>query len=158
MTASKVWRDTVVSGDLNSFSLSATNTSGPATSLTITDPGAGTTEGLYNWIFPQSLQLEPWNPTSIQLTFQYRLNGDPTWLTFTPGTAFNGATARRITFAEGAGDPANDVLGIPAGRWLDGLRFVWNGPIPTGWSPGNAVQLVTQVATPATTGAPPPSR
>ncbi|KOV15433.1 hypothetical protein ADK60_27850, partial [Streptomyces sp. XY431] len=152
VTASKVWRDTVTSGDLNSFSLSATNTSGPATSLTITDPGAGTTEGLYNWIFPQSLQLEAWNPTSIQLTLQYRLNGDPTWLTFSPGTALNGATSRRITFAEGAGDPANDILGIPAGRWLDGLQFVWNGPIPTGWSPGNAVQLVTQVATPGHDG------
>ncbi|MFJ6775640.1 SdrD B-like domain-containing protein, partial [Kitasatospora sp. NPDC091257] len=152
VTASKVWRDTTVNGDLNSFSLSATNTAGPATSLTVTDPGAGSTDGIYNWIFPQSLQLEPWNPTSILLTLQYRLNGDPTWQTFTPGTPFNGSDTRRITFEPGAGDPANDVLGIPAGRWLDGLRFTWNGPIPTGWSPGNAVQLVTQVATPGHDG------
>ena len=146
VTASKVWQPTVASGDLNSFSLSATNVAGPATSLTITDPGTGTTDGLYNWIFPQSLQFEAWNPTSISLTLQYRLNGDATWQTFTPTNPFNGSAARRLTFAEGAGDPAGDVIGIPAGRWLDGLKFTWNGPIPTGWSPGNAVQLIAQVS------------
>ncbi|MGA5821202.1 SdrD B-like domain-containing protein [Kitasatospora sp. NPDC094028] len=152
VTASKVWRDTTINGDLNSFSISATNTSGPATSLTITDPGAGSTDGVYNWIYPQSIQLEPWNPNSIGLTLQYRLNGDPTWQTFTPTSPFNGSTARRITFVQGAGDPSRDELGIPAGRWLDGLKFTWNGPIPTGWSPGNAVQVVTQVATPGHDG------
>ncbi|WP_344571167.1 SdrD B-like domain-containing protein, partial [Kitasatospora viridis] len=152
VTASKVWGSQVTSGDLNSFSLSATNTAGPATSLTMTDPGAGSTDGIYNWIYPQSLQFEPWNPTSIALTFQYRLNGDPTWLTFSPTNPLNGSTSRRITFATGAGDPGQDILGIPAGRWLDGLKFTWNGPIPTGWSPGNAVQLVTQVATPGHDG------
>ena len=156
VSASKVWGDHVTSGDLNTFGLSATNTSAPATSLTMTDPGAGTTEGLYNWIFPQSIQLEPWNPTSITLTFQYRLNGDPAWHTFTPSSPFNGSGNRRLTFAEGAGDPAADVLGIPAGRWLDGLKLTWNGPIPTGWSPGNSVQLVTQVVTPGHDGRPAP--
>ncbi|MFE0461346.1 SdrD B-like domain-containing protein [Kitasatospora sp. NPDC058965] len=153
VTASKVWGSTVASGDLNSFSLAATNTAGPATSLTMTDPGAGTTPaGLYNWLYPQSLQFQPWNPTSILLTLQYRLNGDPGWQTFTPGSPLNGSDNRRITFVEGAGDPANDELGIPAGRWLDGLRFTWNGPIPTGWSPGTGVQLVTQVVAPGHDG------
>ncbi|MFJ1752718.1 SdrD B-like domain-containing protein [Kitasatospora sp. NPDC088134] len=145
VTASKSWAETSVSGDLNSFSLFATNTSAPATSLTMTDPGTGTTDGLYNWLYPQSLQFSPWNPAGITMTFEYRLNGDPAWRTFTPGTPFDGSGNRRVTFAEGAGDPANDVLGLPAGRWLDGLRFSWNGPLPTGWSPGGGVQLVTQV-------------
>ncbi|MFD4537938.1 SdrD B-like domain-containing protein [Kitasatospora sp. NPDC058397] len=157
VTASKVWRDGVTSGDINSFSLSATNTSGPATSLTMTDPGAGTTDGLYNWLFPQSLQLEPWNPTSIGLTLQYRLDGDPTWLTFSPSSPLDGSSTRRITFVQGAGDPARDELGIPAGRRLDGLRFTWDGPIPTGWSPGNSVQVIAQVVTPGHDGRPAPS-
>ncbi|PYC85349.1 hypothetical protein C7C46_06275 [Streptomyces tateyamensis] len=153
VTASKVWNDKVASGDLNSFSLAATNTAGPATSLTMTDPGTGTTPaGLYNWLYPQSLQFQPWSPNSILLTLQYRLDGDPTWRTFTPGAALNGSAARRITFVEGTGNPADDELGIPAGRWLDGLKFTWNGPIPTGWSPGTGVQLVTQVVTPGHDG------
>ncbi|MGW4382793.1 SdrD B-like domain-containing protein [Kitasatospora sp. NPDC004531] len=156
VTAAKSWGEHSVSGDLNSFSLFATNASAPATSLTMTDPGTGTTEGLYNWLFPQTVQLDAWNPPGIVLTFQYRLNGDPTWLTFTPGTPFDGSSTRRITFAEGAGDPANDELGLPAGRWLDGLRLTWNGPLPTGWSPGGGVQVVTQVVTPGHDGRPAP--
>ncbi|WP_073813487.1 DUF11 domain-containing protein [Kitasatospora sp. CB01950] len=93
---------------------------------------------------PQTVQLDAWNPPGIQLTFQYRLNGDPTWLTFTPGTPFDGSGNRRIAFEEGAGDPANDVLGLPTGRWPDGVRLTWNGPLPTGWSPGSGVQVVTR--------------
>ncbi len=143
--ARKTWPSGATSGDVAGFSLFATNLAAPATSLVMTDPGNGTTAGLYNWFAPQSVQLDAWNPSSIALTLEYRLDGDPAWHAFTPGTAFNGAAARRITFAEGAGDPANDVLGIPAGRWLDGLRFSWNGPIPTGWSPGNSVQVLVQV-------------
>ncbi|MFJ8438443.1 SdrD B-like domain-containing protein [Kitasatospora griseola] len=156
VTAAKSWGEHSVSGDLNSFSLFATNASAPATSLTMTDPGTGTTANLYNWLFPQSIQLDAWNPPGIRLTFQYRLNGDPTWLTFTPGTPFDGSTSRRITFEQGAGDPANDVLGTPAGRWLDGLQFTWDGPLPTGWSPGGGVQVVTQVVTPGHDGSPAP--
>ncbi|MFJ8044576.1 SdrD B-like domain-containing protein [Kitasatospora sp. NPDC096147] len=146
VTTSKSWVDRIVSGDLASFSLFATNLAGPATSLVMTDPGAGTTDGLYNWIHPQSIQLSPWTPKAVGMTLEYRLNGDPAWLAFTPGTAFDGASARRIMVREGeASDPADDVLGIPAGRWLDGLRFSWTGPIPTGWSPGNSVQVTGQV-------------
>ncbi|MGW4648886.1 SdrD B-like domain-containing protein [Kitasatospora sp. NPDC004289] len=145
VSTSKTWVDKAVSGDLSSFSLFATNLAAPVTSLVMTDPGTGTTDGLYNWIYPQSLQLSPWNPTSIGMTLEYRLNGDPSWLSFTPGTAFDGSSARRIMVQDGAGDPANDVLGIPAGRWLDGLRFSWSGPIPGGWSPGNSVQVTGQV-------------
>ncbi|WP_441250715.1 SdrD B-like domain-containing protein [Kitasatospora sp. McL0602] len=141
----KTWGPTVTSGDVNGFSLFPVNTAGPITSLVMTDPGAGTTTGLYNWLDPQAIQLDPWNPTSIALTLEYRLNGDPAWQTFTPGKPFNGAAARRVSFAHGAADPANDVLGIPVGRWLDGLRFSWNGPIPGGWSPGNSIQVLMQV-------------
>ncbi|MFE7525625.1 SdrD B-like domain-containing protein [Kitasatospora sp. NPDC057542] len=152
VAASKTWQDKVVSGDIASFSLHPGNIAGPATRLVMTDPGSGTTSGLYNWLIPQSIQLEAWNPTGIGLTLRYRLDGDPTWRTFTPGKPFDGSSSRRITFAEGAGNPANDELGIPAGRRLDGLRFEWNGPIPTGWSPGNAVQVLSQVVTPGHDG------
>ncbi|KQV24108.1 hypothetical protein ASE03_02110 [Kitasatospora sp. Root187] len=145
VASSKTWGGSYVSGDIGSFSLHPGNVSIPITSLVMTDPGTGTTADLYNWLGPQSIQLEAWNPTGIGMTLEYRLNGDPLWHTFTPGTAFNGAAARRVTFAVGAGDPANDVLGIPDGRWLHGLRFSWAGPIPTGWSPGNAVQVLAQV-------------
>ncbi|MFD5565677.1 SdrD B-like domain-containing protein [Kitasatospora griseola] len=156
VSAAKSWGERSVSGDLNSFSLFATNTSAPATELTMTDPGTGTTDSLYNWLFPQTVQLDAWNPPGIRLTFQYRLNGDPTWLTFTPGTPFDGSTTRRITFVGGAGDPAADELGLPAGRWLDGLRLTWSGPLPTGWAPGSGVQVVTQVVTPGHDGRPAP--
>ncbi|MBB4947422.1 putative repeat protein (TIGR01451 family) [Kitasatospora gansuensis] len=145
ISSAKVWQSKFVSGDIGSFSLFPTNVSVPITSLVMTDPGTDTTTDLYNWLAPQSIQLEAWNPTSIGLTFEYRLNGDPAWQTFTPGTPFNGAAARRLTFATGAGDPANDIVGIPAGRWLHGLRFSWAGPIPTGWSPGSSVQVLAQV-------------
>ncbi|MFJ9519260.1 SdrD B-like domain-containing protein [Kitasatospora sp. NPDC101801] len=145
VSSSKVWQSSFVSGDIGSFSLFPNNVSVPVTSLVMTDPGTGTTTDLYNWLAPQSIQLEAWNPTSIALTLEYRLNGDPAWQTFTPGTPFNGAGARRVKIETGAGDPANDVLGIPAGRWLHGLRFSWAGPIPTGWSPGNSVQVLAQV-------------
>lgn len=144
VAASKTWGTNFVSGDIGSFSLHPGNVSVPVTSLVMTDPGTGTTDGLYNWLVPQSIQLEAWNPTGIALTLDYRLNGDPGWQTFSPTTPLDGATSRRITFAT-ASDPGNDVLGIPAGRRLDGLRFSWAGPIPTGWSPGNAVQVLAQV-------------
>ncbi|MFJ5882035.1 SdrD B-like domain-containing protein [Kitasatospora cineracea] len=157
VTASKSWGESSVSGDLNGFSIFTTNTAAPATSLTMTDPGTGTTADLYNWLYPQSLQFAPWNPAGITMAFQYRLDGDPAWRTFTPGTPFDGSTDRRITFAEGAGDPAADVLGIPAGRWLDGLRFTWNGNLPTGWSPGGGVQVVTQVLATGHDGRPAPA-
>ncbi|MFD0570665.1 hypothetical protein ACFQ0T_17420 [Kitasatospora gansuensis] len=114
ISSAKVWQSKFVSGDIGSFSLFPTNVSVPITSLVMTDPGTDTTTDLYNWLAPQSIQLEAWNPTSIGLTFEYRLNGDPAWQTFTPGTPFNGAAARRLTFATGAGDPANDIVGIPA--------------------------------------------
>ncbi|MER5637525.1 SdrD B-like domain-containing protein [Kitasatospora sp. NPDC002227] len=143
---SKTWGPTVTSGDVNGFSLFATNTNGPITSMVMTDPGTGTNPAnIYNWLDPQSIQLDAWNPTSIVMTFQYRLNGDPTWLTFTGASPFNGSAARRVFIDHGAGDPANDRLGIPAGRWMDGLQFTWNGPIPSGWSPGNSIQVLTQV-------------
>ncbi|MER5865832.1 SdrD B-like domain-containing protein [Kitasatospora sp. NPDC002040] len=144
VTAAKNWGGTYSSGDIAPFSLFPVNTAGPITSMVVTDPGTGTTDGLYNWLVPQSIQLEAWNPTSIALTLEYRLNGDPAWQAFSPTTALNGANARRITFAA-ASDPANDVLGIPAGRRLDGLRFSWAGPIPTGWSPGNSIQVLSQI-------------
>ncbi|WP_407988875.1 SdrD B-like domain-containing protein [Kitasatospora sp. CMC57] len=156
VASSKTWGSSYVSGDIGSFSLHPGNVSIPVTSLVMTDPGTGTTDDLYNWLLPQSIQLEAWNPNSIGMTLEYRLNGDPAWHTFTPGTTFNGAAARRITFAVGAGDPANDVLGIPAGRWLHGLRFGWAGPIPTGWSPGNAVQVLAQVVATGQDGRPAP--
>ncbi|MDH6577631.1 SdrD B-like domain-containing protein [Kitasatospora sp. MAP5-34] len=141
----KTWGPTVTSGDINGFSLFPENTSGPATSLVMTDPGAGTTTNLYNWLELQSIQLDAWAPTSILMTLEYRLNGDPAWQTFTPGTPFNGSAARRVFIDHGAGDPANDRLGVPVGRWPDGLRFSWNGPIPGGWSPGNSIQVLSQV-------------
>ncbi|MFF7995636.1 hypothetical protein ACFZDG_38425 [Kitasatospora xanthocidica] len=60
VTASKVWQDRVVSGDLASFSLHPGNIAGPATSLVMTDPGTGTTPGLYDWLIPQRVaELEP---------------------------------------------------------------------------------------------------
>jgi hypothetical protein len=143
--AAKSWNPKITSGDAASISLHAVNEAAPATSLVLTEPGAGTTPGLYNWLAPQSIELSPWNPTSITLTLDYRLNGDPAWHTFTPDTPLNGSSNRRVTFAVGASDPADTVIGIPAGRWLDGLRFTWNGNIPTGWSPGNSTQFVAQV-------------
>ncbi len=152
VSGSKGWQANTTSGDIASLNLFVTNNADPVTRLVLTDPGAGTTANLYNWLFPQSLQLDAWNPTTIDLALEYRLDGDPAWLTFTPGSPMNGSSNRWITFAEGAGNPAGDVIGIPAGRYLDGLRFTWTGPVPSGWSPGNAVRLHAQIVTPGHDG------
>ncbi|AUG79203.1 hypothetical protein CFP65_4456 [Kitasatospora sp. MMS16-BH015] len=153
--AAKTWGAKSVSGDVNGMSLFPTNNAGPVTSLVMTEPGSGTAPAnIFNWLVPQSIQLNQWAPSSIRLTLEYRINGDPTWQTFNSASPLDGTTTRRITFA--TAPSGADTIVIPAGHRLDGLRFSWNGPIPSGWSPGNSVQFLTQVLYTGHDGTPAP--